>query len=236
MTPPPLSFSTLLEGPLSKDRLSAYQQPTDRDALDPVARYLWNLALSEALYPTLQALEVALRNTLNDQFATLFGVNWYEQQRVVMEVWGEQQVSAAKNTLTRAHKPHTPGRIIAELNFGFWTHLFNVSYERHVWQTLWSRSAIFPGLPRRHRTRRFLSSRMERTRRLRNRVFHYEPIWHWRDLAQQHADVLEAIRWVSPVLRDTIQSLDRFPDVHQQGPSVFRAELDALCLRDGYAP
>ena len=233
---PPLSFSTLLHACLSRERFVAYQRPADQDALDAAARYLWNMALGEALYPMLQALEVALRNTLNDELAALFGTDWYDQQSVVVDTWGVQQIGAAKVTLTKFHKPHTPGRIVAELNFGFWTHLFNVRYERRIWQRLWSTSAIFHNLARRNRTRQFLSVRMERVRRLRNRVFHYEPIWHWHDLAQQHAEVLEALGWISPVMRTTAQLVDRFPVVHQQGPQVFRPQLTALCQKEGFVP
>jgi hypothetical protein len=49
---------------------------------------------------------------------------------------------------------------------------------------------------------------------LRNRVFHHEPIWYWRDLAQQHAQLLETINWINPAMRSLIGVLDRFPGVH----------------------
>ncbi len=57
MSSPPPSYYALLRSVLSADRLDVYRQPRDADSLDVVARYLWNEALSEALYPTLAALE-----------------------------------------------------------------------------------------------------------------------------------------------------------------------------------
>jgi hypothetical protein len=63
------SYYGLLRGVLSADRLDAYHQPGDSDGLDAAARYLWNVALSEALYPALAALEVGLRNNFHDELA-----------------------------------------------------------------------------------------------------------------------------------------------------------------------
>lgn len=42
-----------------------------------------------------------------------------------------------------------------------------------------------------------LDQRWKRIRDLRNRVFHHERILHWNDLDQQHAEILEAIYWIS---------------------------------------
>jgi len=49
---------------LSEERLAAYGIAGDGDALDPVARYVWNLALTSALMPPLHMVEVTLRNNL----------------------------------------------------------------------------------------------------------------------------------------------------------------------------
>jgi len=95
---------------------------------------------------------------------------------------------------------------------------------------------VLPYLPRRHRTRHYVSAHLNGIRLLRNRVFHYEPVWHRRDLAQRHQDILAAIGWVSPVLAETAAPLDRFPAVYAPGSSAFRAGLEALCRRHGYAP
>ncbi|MDC0711753.1 hypothetical protein POL68_25010 [Stigmatella sp. ncwal1] len=41
---------------------------------------------------------------------------------------------------------------------------------------------------------------MHLTLLLRNRVFHYEPIWHWEDLPQQYASLRQALGWFEPEL------------------------------------
>ena len=67
------SYFALLQMIVSVDRLAPYCQPSDQDNLDVAARYLWNIALCEALYPVLQAQEIALRNTLHNEISKLYG-------------------------------------------------------------------------------------------------------------------------------------------------------------------
>ncbi|CAA9324623.1 MAG: hypothetical protein AVDCRST_MAG68-2010 [uncultured Gemmatimonadetes bacterium] len=49
---------------LSRERLEGGYGGSAMRRQDVIVRYLWNVALCEALYPSLQSLEVALRNTL----------------------------------------------------------------------------------------------------------------------------------------------------------------------------
>ena len=235
MSSPPPSYYALLRSVLSADRLDVYRQPRDADSLDAVARYLWNEALSEALYPTLAALEVGLRNNLHDELSALYGPSWFTRPGLLRPSEA-QRVTDVLATLGRQRKPLTAGRVVAELTFGFWTSLCDRAYERPLWQPLWRRRMVLPYLPRRHRTRHYVSAHLNGIRLLRNRVFHYEPVWHRRDLAQRHQDILAAIGWVSPVLAETAAPLDRFPAVYAPGSSAFRAGLEALCRRHGYAP
>jgi len=76
-----------------------------------------------------------------------------------------------------------------------------------------------------------LSKRLHPVRHLRNRVFHHEPIWHWRDLVQQHNELLEAISWINPAMLEMIKVLDRFPDVRQQGVQTYERAIGALMAK-----
>jgi hypothetical protein len=64
---------------------------------------------------------------------------------------------------------------------GFWTALFNAPYERALWNPpmLGLLDDTFPFVPRRSRSRRRLFQHLDTIRRLRNRMFHHEPIWNW---------------------------------------------------------
>ncbi len=226
MADPYKPYLDALEPALAAERLDAYRRAGDHDGLDVLARYVWNMALCEALYPALQCLEIALRNTLHAAIAPQFAnPEWLTAPPPVLAVREAAAVAEGLQTLNRQRKLPTTGRLIAELNFGFWTSLLDRRYEPTLWPRL-LRSA-FPYLPRRRRTRHTLSARFTEVRRLRNRVFHHESIWQWQNLPQQHRDVIEALGWISPPLMRTVVAVDRFPAVYAGGAAVLRSQLDA---------
>lgn len=125
-----------------------------------------------------------------------------------------------------------PGRLVAELSFGFWTTLFDVRYEqgRILWPRLFSARLLDASSPRSMRSRKALSPLLNRIRHLRNRVFHHEPIWHWNDLPQQHQLALQMIGWFSPALRATIEPNDRFVSVHAAGAAPFGEHVRSFSM------
>ena len=200
---------------LAPERLDAYRQ----DGAPPVttlARYLWNMALCESLYSPLQMAEIALRNSLH-QFLTVRYQNpaWYD---VItgLPTWQHNQLAEARQKLADAGKPITPGRMVAELHFGFWTGFFNKAHARTGLGHALAGKA-FPHAPRAERDLRKLDARWKCIRDLRNRVFHHERIIHWTDLESQHTAILEVISWASPELQQMAVALDRFTAIRQQG-------------------
>jgi hypothetical protein len=183
---------------LSYQRLSSYKSK----AVDPVALYKWNIALSEALYPLLNTVEIALRNSLHTAIADKINDNnWLvnmNQQIIdllhyhwLVKIESNIKEMSMKNKLDEGH-------LIAGMPFGFWTVLLSKKFEQK--QFLWPRlkQKIFPfahGI-KINEIRDSFSS----IRHLRNRIFHYEAIWHWHDLLEQHNAIVRAIAWM-----DTLQ-------------------------------
>jgi hypothetical protein len=216
--------------PLPRVRLEAYRQAGASD-LGMAVNYLWNIELSEALYPCLQSFEVALRNSIHASLSDHFQSEFWFDQGILLE-WQEKTLHQAREQLTTYHKPHEAGRIVAELPFGFWSSMFNSPYEP-IWYTDGARSlsAVFPHLPRTLRKRKLISRRVERIRRLRNRVFHYEPIWNKPDLEERHGQIDEALAWISPEMRDVMALSDRFERVFHDKP-IIEAKLTAHLRAD----
>ena len=187
-------FINALERPISRVRLENYRPPGASD-LDMVTNYFFNLELSEALYPTLQAFEIALRNSIHLALSSRANsAFWFDEpgflpQRQVNEISGARQKLASEG------KPATSDRIIAELKLGFWHSLFNTPFERNLWRP--NRSAmileVFPQISARDRSRQTVWDRCNRIRILRNRVMHYEPIWTRPQLVRDHAEILETL-------------------------------------------
>ncbi len=64
----------------SADRMWRYMAAHPNDEAKALLHYQCNVEISEAFYPCLSTLEVALRNAVNRELTTLFGVpDWYAQ-------------------------------------------------------------------------------------------------------------------------------------------------------------
>lgn len=206
-----------LERVLSHARLSRYR-PAGGDDIAMVVNYLWNSELSETFYHSLGALETALRNSIH---ATLTGVHrrpdWYATPGFLKPRQSEQ-VNGVKQRIEEAGKPILPGRVVAGLDFGFWTTLLSGGYGH-----LWSDNAhalirqTFPNAPAHMQSRKQVHGRFNTTRLLRNRVFHYECIIDDQALTQKHLDIIDAIGWISPQLQSSVTYFDRFLDVYIHG-------------------
>jgi hypothetical protein len=230
-------YAQAIRRALSSGRLDAYG--LGRTDNQKIANYLWNLALCESLYPALHGLEVVLRNAVFDAGARIFSriptrdvPCWLDANPSLFDSDHEQSVMAAKLRLRDRGGALEPGRLVAELTFGFWTSLFEVRYERNrvLWPHLFGAQLLDSSSPRSMRSRKQLSPLLNRMRHLRNRIFHHEPIWHWIDLPQQHAVAFDLMGWFSPALRATIEPSDRFRAVHAAGSAPFLQRVHSLIL------
>jgi len=215
--------------PISRERLEAYREEGSDD-LETLANYFWNMELSEALYPILQAFEVSLRNSIHSALSAHFeNSSWFDHPGLLLE-WQAEAIVSAKRTLDEHKRTHEPGRIVAELHFGFWHSMFNRPYEELLWHANQASllRAVFPYMPRTIRTRKVIWSRIDRIRRLRNRVFHYEPIWKKQDLDDQVILIHELLAMISPPLEAIIALSERFSGVYQGGPRNSHAKLFQL--------
>ncbi len=214
-------FYHQVEALFSSERLAAYAVSQGGAAPDPcatLARYLLNMALCESLYSPLQIAEVALRNAIHQHLTHLFGrEDWYDDPSFQLTVWAADEVGKAKAKITKTRKPVTAGRVVAELQFGFWTSLFEAHYEQRTRFLPGGIKAVFRHLPKSLHHRKDRKNDLENIRQLRNRVFHHERIVHWQDLDVRHERLLEVIGWISPALRQMAEALDRFKAVRAGG-------------------
>ncbi|MBX3069193.1 MAG: hypothetical protein KF883_01695 [Thermomicrobiales bacterium] len=197
--------------------------------------YYWNMALSEALYPALATLEIALRNTIHDTFTDQQNGNdfWF---KVILEPSQLREYAGTHAHLIRNGVTSPPaGKIVAELSFGFWTSILSKLYHQ-VWAD--NKFSLiytaFPHLPHMANPRHAVYDRCNDIRLLRNRVMHYEPIakgmtFQGRknqrltfSVDQLHDQILEAIDWINPTVRRAVQCVDRFDAISTAG----RADIE----------
>jgi hypothetical protein len=218
-----------LRAAASDVRLQSYRQ-SDQGDIDTVVHYLWNLRLSEALYPILAIFEVALRNQVHNALTQRYGTErWFDKHGVLHER-ESHEVEEAKDALARDDIPVDPDHVVSRLNLGFWCALLQEPYEDRFWAPDGGAllKTVFPHAPEGTRSRNPLWEICNRSRVLRNRVAHYRPVYNQPDLAQVHADTVAAIGWMSRAMADLVTLTDRFDEVWEQGENQARGRLGEL--------
>jgi hypothetical protein len=217
---------------ISAERLESYRPNDQSSDLEMVSTYLWNIALSEALYPSLQVLEIALRNSIHAALAKRYGTEEWFDSSDYLEFRQQHAILDAKIAITSVGKDVaiTAGRVIAQLNFGFWTTIMSRKYFTTFWEpdNFALLDSVFPHVPRGARNRKTIYDRCDQIRKLRNRVFHFEPVWNRLDLQRDYDEILETIGWISTSTAKALAVCDRFHDVYHDGYLRIEQMVDNL--------
>ena len=144
-----------------------------------------------------------MRNKIDEAFKKHFNSpNWLTEKLPPAFL---KQVVEIEVGLNKAKKPTTNSNILAKLNFGFWTTLFNRKYARFFWKPL---HRIFINMPKQQRKRTEVSSRLNHIRTFRNRIYHYEPIiWNNEALIKKRNEIKEITFWLD---EDTFRWVNQF--------------------------
>lgn len=179
---------------LSSERFAPYLDATGGSCTAATRLYEWNLAASGALYEALGIVEVVVRNALDTQLVTSHGSLpgcWYDDPLHRLSGHARDDIDTARRRVRRLRYHETPGRIVAELNFGFWKFLLTKRYEATLW-TPYLRHAFPNLLPRRRAT---VYESLDVLHTIRNRIAHHEPI-HRRDLVADALTIDQVLDWI----------------------------------------
>lgn len=218
----------MLSDLLSEPRLKAYGWGQVDESL-VIARYKWNLALSEALYPSLSLLEVGLRNRMDTALTHLNGTEWLHENSNywVRTPWMQSKglpnpeqdaILKTKQKLIRDNGGWSRPKLVAELNFGFWTNLFKSHYHPTIWQRKEKpMRLVFPENPKVSAKQAYEA--LNRVRTLRNRIAHHEAIWNKPALQEDYQTIFFLLSSLSQPLKTIASDLDRFPIIWVNKPA-----------------
>ncbi|MDE0376174.1 MAG: hypothetical protein OXK16_09455 [bacterium] len=207
---------------LTRDRLASYLNATGGSLGYAIDLYDWNTLAGGALHEDLGRLEVVFRNAIDNALIRHgrdqgWQTTWYRRT----ELFPGQLASRARVDVDRARQratqggrhPEVHGKVIAELGFGFWRYLCEPPYHTSLWvPALTAAFPLHPSTPNTRRVRAEVADRMQRLHFLRNRIAHHEPI-HRRDLARDHAQLLEVVGWICSDSRTWVAARSRTPSV-----------------------
>jgi len=202
------SSALLVQRHLSAPRLATYLRATGGDLDHAVELYLWNAAVAGALWEVLGHVEVVLRNVLHDALTARHqrlgrAGRWYDDPARELAQHARDDIARARQRLGRAGAPLLPGKIVAELSFGFWRFLLARRYTATLWPALRPAFRYLPGSDR-----RLLEAPVARLHVLRNRVAHHEPLLA-EPLPDRYTDLLDVVGYVHPQLREWLDTHNR---------------------------
>ena len=194
--PPPFSAELLasIDRTITKERLTRYLGATRQDVSKALALYEYNVQLSEGLYGLLHGLEVAIRNAEHYALTISYGTPAWYDLAPLSQYWRDQ-LDRAKAQPGVAGKP---GKVVAELTFGFWVDLLKNS--NHM--SIWVGRKLYTAFPNGPRDRKFIHGRLKAAQLLRNRISHHEPVLPSADSLYTGDGVLtlpqliECVEWV----------------------------------------
>lgn len=179
---------------LSADRFSTYlrERPDPGQALE---LYEWNASVSAAVMHLTGLIEVPVRNAmdsaLRDWYARRSTGEWWDSGR--LDDRGARDIGEARRRAGgRAHH----GRVVAELNFGFWRYLAARRYLTTFWIPAIDHGFSTPGASPEQR-RGWVERRLRNLQFVRNRAAHHEPLF-LRDLARDARMAFELADAVHP--------------------------------------
>ena len=207
---------------LTVERLTSYLEKTDRDEKAALRLYDWNIRVSGALLEDIGRIEILFRNSV-DLALVDYGASagrrreWYQQNRLFTPK-GHKDIEKARERARRSAGPERRGKVIAELNFGFWNFLCSQHYLTSLWVP--ALAGVFPqhpGAPDPRAVRPDVHNRMNRLNKLRNRIAHHEPI-HNRDLGGDRQALVEVAGWICTDTTKWIVARSRTREILGQRP------------------
>lgn len=209
----------------SYSRISRYLKASKGNKKKAQQMYYANARLAKAFQPLISFFEVILRNQLHYAIAKHFGdVQWLLNQKDgfmsdpslthVVKKTGKtktndflkKEVEKSEKTLMGKGRNVTAGRVIAELNLGFWNNL----YETHHYALLHGvPCTIFRGLPTGY-GRKEINAIIQNIRIMRNRVSHNEPLcfdnrkFDMTYVKQMYVLINDFFTWINPNIIPTM--------------------------------
>lgn len=220
-----------VEAWLSPPRFGVYLAAAGGDRTKALALYEWNAAVSAAFLHDLAHLEVGLRNAYDTAISagtpagrphwvfdaaryfpptvrTAKNGKRYDANRINREQIDRAIAEASAPGPAGVRRPSAtsppPGKVVAELMFGFWRYLSTAAHHHPLWIP-YLHKAFLAGTARPD-----VDKPIGRLHKLRNRVAHHEPLLT-QDLTARHNDILTIAALIDPELRDYLAGASSCP-------------------------
>lgn len=215
------NFQQELIDTITPVRLKAYGEDSNDILLE---KYIYNLKVSESLYPALSLLEVTLRNKICYAIETLICKDWLinelNQQYLLLDKEYKKLVETA-DKIEKDGKKVTNDRLISELTFGFWIHLCTKSYKPKFWDKKGFIELVFPNYTVSSNLRNIslIQKDLRDVLKLRNRISHQEIIINGNRTPEESYKLIQTLlHTLSSGMYALLEDISRFNAITKQKP------------------
>jgi len=181
--------------------------------------YRKNIVLSQELFAVIGCFEVTLRNKIDGHYLECHGRDW-----IVRSINGMFSDAKYSNTRKRIEEKlrtlgheYSHDKLVAEMEFGFWRHLFAPPQFRAAGSSLLK---ILPNKPKStpmvQYNHSFVFDELQKINNLRNRIAHHESICFTKGLSiidtsyvrSVHENILKLFQWMNVDEKSLMHGLD----------------------------
>lgn len=202
-------YINLLFNSKRKHRCKQYLNSNNNDSLQNC--YLYNIALSKTFYYLLHTLELILKNTINNVLV-VENQNWITSDSFLDDI-EKRKIKDIIKKLKLPIEQISDNTILENLEFGFFTRLFDKRYEKKIWHKYME--DIFPNIDKVNKNRHILSKKIRKLKNLRNKIAHHEPIYYWDNLNEYHDEIIEFIGWINKDMKEFTLRYDDFNKINK---------------------
>ena len=201
---------------LSADRLRPYEDMAKLTPYLDIALYNAIQLQSSLLFLPLQYLEICLRNKIND---SLFEFYTKRQKKINLPgspkewyLWMPTNAQTIHNIhIAKNETKGTANDIISHLHFGIWKHILNERTNNRDPLFFWN-GVVHNIFPNTTYKKEQIIQQISNITIIRNRLFHYEPIWKpqekilsienaLHEIEQKYLLIYDFISWMSTALK-----------------------------------
>ena len=215
------NFQQELIDTITPVRLKAYGEGSNDILLE---KYIYNLKVSESLYPALSLLEVTLRNKICYAIEALICKDWLinelNHQNLLLDKEYKKLVETA-DKIEKDGKKVTNDRLISELTFGFWIHLCTKSYKPKFWDKKGFIELVFPNYTVSSNLRNIslIQKDLRDVLKLRNRISHQEIIINGNRTPEESYKLIQTLlHTLSSGMFALLENISRFNAITKQKP------------------
>ena len=216
-----IKFQQELIDTITPVRLKAYGEDSNDILLE---KYIYNLKVSESLYPALSLLEVTLRNKICYAIEILICKDWLinelNHQNLLFDKEYKKLIETA-DKIKKEGKKVTNDRLISELTLGFWIHLCTKSYKPKFWDKKGFIELVFPNYTINSNLRNIslIQKDLRDVLKLRNRISHQEIIINGNRTPEEYYKLIQTLlHTLSSGMFALLEDISRFNAITKQKP------------------